>query len=78
MYQSKLRFLMAAKKFNSIRELIDLAGVSRPPLDKLYKEQKLETLTLETLAKICDVFDCKLSDLIEYVPDEKPQENTTE
>lgn len=76
MYQSKLRFLMAAKKINSIKELTDLAGLSRPPLDKLYKEQKLETLTLETLAKVCDVFDCKLSDLIEYIPD-KPTENPT-
>ena len=74
MYQSKLRFLMAVKRINSIKELTDLSGLSRPPLDKLYKEQKLETLTLETLAKVCDVFDCKLSDLIEYIPDDKTSE----
>ena len=74
MYQSKLRFLMAARKINSIKELTDLAGLSRPPLDKLYKEQKLETLTLDTLAKVCDAFNCKLSDLIEYIPDDKASE----
>ena len=74
MYQSKLRFLMAARKINSIKELTDLAGLSRPPLDKLYKEQKLETLTLDTLARVCDVFNCKLSDLIEYIPDDKTSE----
>lgn len=74
MYQSKLRFLMAARKINSIKELTDLAGLSRPPLDKLYKEQKLETLTLDTLAKVCDAFNCKLSDLIEYIPDDKTSE----
>ena len=74
MYQSKLRFLMAARKINSIKELTDLAGLSRPPLDKLYKEQKLETLTLDTLAKACDAFNCKLSDLIEYIPDDKTSE----
>ena len=74
MYQSKFRFLMAARKINSIKELTDLAGLSRPPLDKLYKEQKLETLTLDTLAKVCDAFNCKLSDLIEYIPDDKTSE----
>ena len=74
MYQSKLRFLMAARKINSIKELTDLAGLSRPPLDKLYKDQKLETLTLDTLAKVCDAFNCKLSDLIEYIPDDKTSE----
>lgn len=74
MYQSKLRILMATKKINSIKELTDLAGLSRPPLDKLYKEQKLETLTLDTLAKVCDAFNCKLSDLIEYIPDDSSVE----
>ncbi len=78
MYKSKLRYLMADKKINSISELMTLSNVSRPPLDKLFKEKNLETLTLDSLAKVCDVFNCKLSDLIEYIPDEKSQENTTE
>ena len=74
MYKSKLRYLMADKKVNSITELCLLTNVSSPPLDKLYKENKLETLTLDSLARFCDFFQCSLSDLIEYIPDEKPQE----
>ncbi|MGV2644604.1 helix-turn-helix domain-containing protein, partial [Clostridium perfringens] len=30
----------------------------------------IETTKLETLFKLCDTFNCKLSDLIEYVPGE--------
>jgi putative transcriptional regulator len=69
MYKTKLRFLMAEHKINSITELIQLTGVSREPLKKLYAEEKLETLKLEILARICDYFKCPLSDLIEYTPD---------
>ena len=69
MYKSKLRYLMADKKINSIKELVDLTGVSRPPLDKLYKEKDLETLSLEVISRICKFFECKIEDLIEYVHD---------
>lgn len=74
MYKSKLRYLMADKKINKITELMAATNVSRPPLDKLFKEERLETLSLEVLAKICDFFQCTLNDLIEYTPE--PFENT--
>lgn len=74
MYKSKLRYLMADKKINSIKELVDLTGVSRPPLDKLYKEKDLETLSLEVISRICKFFNCKIEDLIEYVHEEKNSE----
>ena len=70
MYKSKLRSLMADKKIDSIKNLVELTGVSRPPLDKLYKEKDLETLSLDVLARICKYFNCKIEDLIEYIPDE--------
>lgn len=69
MYKSKLRYLMADKKIDSIKNLVELTGVSRPPLDKLYKEKDLETLSLDVLARICKYFNCKIEDLIEYIPD---------
>lgn len=69
MYKSKLRHLMADKKIDSIKNLVELTGVSRPPLDKLYKEKDLETLSLDVLARICKYFNCKIEDLIEYIPD---------
>ena len=68
MYKSKLRYLMADKKIDSIKNLVELTGVSRPPLDKLYKEKDLETLSLDVLARICKYFNCKIEDLIEYIP----------
>ena len=70
MYKSKLRYLMADKKIDSIKNLVELTGVSRPPLDKLYKEKDLETPSLDVLARICKYFNCKIEDLIEYIPDE--------
>ena len=76
MYKSKLRYLMADKKINKITELMAATNVSRPPLDKLLKEERLETLSLEVLAKICDFFQCTLNDLIEYTPE--PFENNKE
>ena len=75
MYKSKLRYLMADKKIDSIKNLVELTGVSRPPLDKLYKEKDLETLSLDVLARICKYFNCKIEDLIEYIPD---NETTTQ
>ena len=74
MYKSKLRYLMADKKIDSIKNLVELTGVSRPPLDKLYKEKDLETLSLDVLARICKYFNCKIEDLIEYIPDETTQD----
>ena len=69
MYKSKLRYLMADKKIDSIKNLAELTVVSRPPLDKLYKEKDLETLSLDVIARICKYFNCRIEDLIEYVPD---------
>ncbi|CAN2327136.1 Transcriptional regulator [Fusobacterium sp. oral taxon C10] len=69
MYKSKLRYLMADKKIDSIKNLAELTEVSRPPLDKLYKEKDLETLSLDVIARICKYFNCRIEDLIEYVPD---------
>ena len=74
MFKSKLRYLMADKKINSLSELIRQSQISRETLNKLYHEEKLETIKLEMITKLCDFFQCTLSDLIEYIPDEKPQE----
>ncbi len=68
MYKSKLRFLMAEHKINSITELMKITKVSREPLMKLYNEENLETLKLDVLARICDAFNCSLDTLIVYTP----------
>lgn len=70
MLKSKLRYLMAEKKINSISELMEATKVSRDPINKLYNEKNLETLKVDVLIRICDFFNCKLQDLIEYIPNE--------
>ena len=74
MFKSNLRFLMAEKKISKITDLMSISDVSRPPLDKLFKEERLDTLSLGVLAKICDCLNCKLSDLIEYYPNKSDSE----
>ncbi len=69
MLKSKLRHLMADKKINSLSALIRDSKISRETLNKLYHEEKMETLKLEMIVKICEYFNCNIQDLIEYIPD---------
>lgn len=69
MLKSNLRVLMAEHRIDDITELMEKSGLSRNSINKLYKETQLETIKLETLFKLCDTFQCKLSELIEYVPE---------
>ncbi|WP_339159991.1 helix-turn-helix transcriptional regulator [Paenibacillus sp. FSL W8-0186] len=65
-----IRVLMAEHRIDDITELMEKSGLSRNSINKLYKEINIETTKLETLLKLCDTFECKLSDLIEYTPDQ--------
>ncbi|AVQ18882.1 helix-turn-helix domain-containing protein [Fusobacterium mortiferum] len=75
MLKSKLRHLMADKKINSLSALIRDSKISRETLNKLYHEEKMETLKLEMIVKICEYFNCNIQDLIEYIPDEETLQN---
>lgn len=66
MLKCNIRYLMAQNKIDSIVELMDKSGASRNSINKLIKEESIETLKIETLIKICDALSCRLSDLIEY------------
>ncbi|WP_025716058.1 helix-turn-helix domain-containing protein, partial [Paenibacillus sp. 1-18] len=55
-------------RIDDITELMAKSGLSRNSINKLYRETNMETTKLETLFKLCDTFNCKLSDLIEYLP----------
>ncbi|EBK2060063.1 MULTISPECIES: helix-turn-helix domain-containing protein [Paenibacillus] len=69
MIRCNIRVLMAEHRIDDITELMNRSGLSRNSINKLYKEINIETTKLETLLKLCDTFECKLSDLIEYTPD---------
>lgn len=70
MIKCNIRVLMAEHRIDDITELMEKSGLSRNSINKLYKEINIETTKLETLLKLCDTFECKLSDLIEYTPDQ--------
>lgn len=68
MIKIKLSDLMGKNKMN-ISKAAELSGLSRPTLSTLYYE-KVKRLDFETLEKLCKLFNCKVEDLIEYIPDE--------
>ncbi len=71
MLKIKIKYLMIDNKIKNLSELARQTGINRATLIKLYNEERPETLILENLFKLCDFFNCKLSDLIEYIPDEE-------
>ncbi|MGL4569213.1 MAG: helix-turn-helix domain-containing protein [Fusobacteriaceae bacterium] len=71
MLKIKIKYLMIDNKIKNLSELARQTGINRATLIKLHNEERPETLILENLFKLCDFFNCKLSDLIEYTPDEK-------
>ncbi|MFB5269420.1 helix-turn-helix domain-containing protein [Paenibacillus enshidis] len=70
-----LRLLMAEHRIDDITELMIKSGLSRNSINKLYRETNIETVKLETLFKLCDTFNCELSDLIEYIPEQTGKES---
>lgn len=71
MIKCNLRRLMADQKIDDITELMKLSGLSRNSINKLYRENDIESTKLETLFKLCKVFECKLSELVEYIPEKQ-------
>jgi len=71
MLKCNLRKIMAERKIDDISDLMRLSGVSRNSINKLYKEFDIETIKLDTLMKLCNALRCKLSDMIEYLPEKK-------
>lgn len=69
MLKCYIRHRMADKKIDDISQLIELSGVSRNSINKLYRGKDVETTKIETLMRLCDALECKLSDLVEYIPD---------
>lgn len=51
------------------KELIAQSGMSSATISNLYNE-KIKRLDFDTLEKLCKIFNCKVEDLIEYIPDE--------
>ena len=64
---NKLWKMMIDKKM-STTELTHLAGISTNAMAKLGKNEDVRVNILE---KLCTSLDCKLDDIVEFVPDSK-------
>ena len=47
-------------------DLLKVAGLNSTALAKMGKDQPV---TMDTLGKICRALDCKIEDVVEYVPE---------
>ena len=63
---NKLWKMLIDRRMNRV-DLRESAQISTVTLAKLGKDQKVSKLTLE---KICSALDCKIKDILEYLPDD--------
>ncbi len=69
MLKCYLRHRMADCNIKDIQQLMEVSGVSRNAINKLFRGENVESTKVETLIRLCNTFGCKLSDLVEYIPD---------
>ena len=65
--------VMMARRKMSLGELSERVGITLANLSIL-KNNHAKAIRFSTLDAICRALDCQPSDLLEYVPDEKPHE----
>ena len=51
-------------------ELARKTGIRPATINAIYNET-IDRINLEHLSKICEVLDCKVEDLLQYIPDEE-------
>ncbi len=71
MLKCYIRHRMADKNIDDIKQLMDISGVGRNTINKLFRNKDVETTKVETLMRLCDALECDLSQLVEYKPDSK-------
>lgn len=72
MIKIKLCEIMGHEKMTR-KKLAELTGVRPNTIGDLYREN-VRKIDLQALDKICEVFKCDISDILEYVPENKIQE----
>lgn len=70
----KLEDMMWRRRIRSVSRLARLAGLSRQTVDALYnRPDRVKGFRLETLEGLCRALDCRIEDLVEYVPETDPE-----
>ena len=67
MVRIKLSELMGKEKMTRKR-LAELTGILPNTIGDLYRED-VKKIDIQTLNKLCKVFNCEIGELLEYVPD---------
>jgi putative transcriptional regulator len=75
MIRFRIQELLAEKQFRdgrrtTLKELADTTGISRVTLSKMVNQRGYGTLTGH-LDLLCRYFECSISELAEYIPDEE-------
>lgn len=68
-YRPLLRILFERKM--SKTQFREALNISTRTLAKISKD---ENVSMELLARICDYFNCRIEDIIEFIPSEKEKE----
>ena len=77
MIEIKLQYMMWQRRVRSILELSRLARVSRQTIDALYnRADKVKGIKFETLERLWRALDCRIEDLIQYMPDSPPERSS--
>lgn len=77
MLRFKLKELIAEKEFQegrrvTIAEISEETGIARNTLSRILNQPGWSTRT-EYLDRLCAYFDCKIEELVEYVPEKSVQ-----
>ncbi|MED1575442.1 helix-turn-helix domain-containing protein [Priestia megaterium] len=67
---NNFRVIMAVKNIDNVAELVRMTGVSRNSINKLWRNDNVSSLRIDTLLPICEKLDVELLDLIEYIRDD--------
>ncbi len=69
MIRNKLSIILGEKRISQ-RELERRTGIRRQTISDIYNEINI-TININHLDKLCQVLDCDICDLFEYIPDKK-------
>ena len=72
MIKIKLCELMGKEKMTR-KQLAELTGIRPNTIGDIYRED-IKKIDIESLDKFCEIFDCDIGDILEFVPNEKDRE----
>lgn len=68
---NNIRYLFAEHAIDSISQVSRMSSLNRKTIEKIKNNipEDIDTITFKSLRILCDTFQCKLSELLEYIPD---------